>query len=135
MMRRVYSSKTRPRPSFRRALIVVNDLLAQGTLAALHHCGIAVPSEMSVCSFDNVESSAFTIPALTTVESHAVRRGEEAARLALARLAQPQSPPMSITVPTKLIIRDSTGPARITDRICCRLRAVSASSPCAGSVA
>jgi DNA-binding LacI/PurR family transcriptional regulator len=95
------------------ALIVVNDLLAQGTLAALHHCGFTVPNEVSVCSFDNVESSAFTIPALTTVESHAVRRGEEAARLALARLAQPQSPPMSITVPTKLIIRDSTGPVRL----------------------
>jgi DNA-binding LacI/PurR family transcriptional regulator len=92
------------------ALIVVNDLLAQGVLAALHRCGIAVPDEMSVCSFDNIESSAFTIPALTTVESHAVLRGQEAARLALARLAHPQSPPMSIAVPTELVVRDSTGP-------------------------
>jgi LacI family transcriptional regulator len=79
------------------ALIFVNDLLAQGVLAALHRCGVAVPDEMSVCSFDNIESSAFTIPSLTTVESHAVLRGQEAARLALARLAHPQSPPMSIT--------------------------------------
>jgi LacI family transcriptional regulator len=91
-------------------LIVVNDLLAQGTLAALHRRGVAVPQDMSVCSFDNIESSAFTIPALTTVESHAVLRGAEAARLALARLAHPQSPTMSIAVPTKLIVRDSTGP-------------------------
>lgn len=92
------------------ALIVVNDLLAQGTLAALHRCGVLVPQEMSVCSFDNIDSSAFTVPALTTVESHAVLRGQEAARVALERLAHPQSPPMSIYVPTKLIVRDSTGP-------------------------
>ncbi|PWT70237.1 MAG: hypothetical protein C5B60_12395 [Chloroflexi bacterium] len=92
------------------ALIVVNDLLAQGVLAALHRRGVGVPEEMSVCSFDNIESSAFTVPSLTTVESHAVLRGEEAARIALARLAHPQSSPMSITVPTELIVRDSTGP-------------------------
>lgn len=96
------------------ALIVVNDLLAQGTLAALQHCHISVPGQMSVCSFDNIESSAFTIPALTTVESHAFQRGEEAARVALARLAHPQSPPMAITVPTKLIVRDSTGPVPLS---------------------
>ncbi len=46
------------------ALIVVNDLLAQGTLAALHRYGVLVPQEMSVCSFDTIDSSAFTIPPL-----------------------------------------------------------------------
>jgi LacI family transcriptional regulator len=34
------------------ALIVVNDPLAQGTLAALNRCGVLVPQEMSVRSFD-----------------------------------------------------------------------------------
>jgi DNA-binding LacI/PurR family transcriptional regulator len=92
------------------ALIVVNDLLAGATLAALYNAGITVPNDMSVASFDNTPNSAFTLPPLTTVDCEAQVIGAEAARLTIERLISPERPPENIYTRSKLIIRSSTGP-------------------------
>ena len=97
------------RPS---ALIVVNDLLASATLAALYNADITIPRDMSVASFDNTPNSAFTLPPLTTVDCEARVIGAEAARLTIERLLTPERPSENIYTRSKLIIRSSTGPAR-----------------------
>ena len=48
-------------------------------------------------------------PALTTVAIGARQLGEEAARLLLRRVKSPESPPESIILPPKLIVRSSCG--------------------------
>ncbi|GCE07629.1 LacI family DNA-binding transcriptional regulator [Dictyobacter aurantiacus] len=92
------------------ALVVVNDLLAMGVLAALAHSHIRVPQQMSVISFDNIPQASYTIPALTTVDYNARLIGEEAARLTIERLAQRDRPPILTEIPPRLIIRQSTAP-------------------------
>lgn len=93
------------------ALIVVNDLLASAVLNALFGVHISVPAEMSVASFDNIPSAAYTIPPLTTVDYDAYALGEQAARLTIERLAHLDRPPVYSQLPARLIIRDSTGSA------------------------
>lgn len=52
------------------AVIFKNDQMAIAGLAAFHQCGIRVPEDLSVLGYDNVPESAYTIPALTTVDTN-----------------------------------------------------------------
>ncbi len=49
------------------AVFVCNDLMAIGALRAAHESGVRVPDELSIVGFDDIELSAYTSPALTTV--------------------------------------------------------------------
>jgi LacI family transcriptional regulator len=49
------------------AIICGNDVLAFGALLEAQHLGIAVPEEMSIAGFDDLEFSAQIKPALTTI--------------------------------------------------------------------
>ncbi len=93
------------------ALVVVNDHLALGVLAALHRAGVAVPAAMSVSSFDNTNLAPYTIPSLTSVDVEARAMGERAARLTIERLSDPQQRLALVQVEPRLVVRDSTGPA------------------------
>jgi DNA-binding LacI/PurR family transcriptional regulator len=93
------------------ALIVVNDLLAMGVLAALHAAGIGVPAQMSVAAFDNTRLARYTIPPLTSVDPQAHLIGENVARIAFDRLSAPDRLPAHGETSARLIVRASTGPA------------------------
>lgn len=93
------------------ALIVVNDLLAGAVLTALHTAGISVPTQMSVASFDNTPGAAYIVPPLTTVDSQAYTMGAEGARLTIERLYAHDRLSEQVMLHSKLIIRESTGPA------------------------
>jgi DNA-binding LacI/PurR family transcriptional regulator len=98
------------RPS---ALIVVNDLLAMGVLAALSGAGIQVPTTMSVASFDNTPLATYTIPPLTSVDQDSRTLGRQAARVTIERLATPDGPPMFVETTARLAVRKSTGSATV----------------------
>ena len=95
-----------PRPS---AILVINDLLALGALraAALH--GLRVPDDLSIASFDDIEMAAYATPPLTTTRVHAEEIGRTAARLLLTRLQNPSIPPQHVRIPSRLVVRASTG--------------------------
>lgn len=93
------------------ALIVVNDLLALGALAALHDAGLPVPGQVSVAAFDNTRLARYSVPPLTSVDPQARLLGEHVARLAFDRLLAPDSPSIHAETSPRLIVRGSTGPA------------------------
>jgi DNA-binding LacI/PurR family transcriptional regulator len=95
------------------AIVVVNDLVATGVLAALYNARVNVPREISVLSFDNTRPSMYMVPPLTTVDCQGLDMGKEAARLTIERLANPAKPPEHLTTRATLVVRDSTGPAPI----------------------
>jgi len=68
------------------ALFCFNDMLAIGVLKGLHSAGIRVPGDFSVVGFDNIVFSAYTNPALTTLDQPKRYIGAEAARLILGLL-------------------------------------------------
>ncbi len=95
------------------AVITYNDLMAIGLMRGLRDCGVAVPGRVSVVGFDNTFASDLVTPGLTTVAAPLRSLGETAVStvLAIAHGSRPATDRPHM-LPTKLIVRESTGPAR-----------------------
>lgn len=95
-----------PRPT---AVMCGNDVLAIGALAESQALGYAVPRELSITGFDDLEIASVVTPALTTVRFPTADLGTYAARHLLARLSgQPFE--MRTELPVALVVRASTAP-------------------------
>jgi LacI family transcriptional regulator len=97
-----------PRPT---AIIGINDLMAFGAMQAVLQQGYRVPQDFSIAGFDDIQISSLLAPPLTTGRADGVEIGQLCVRLILQRLASPELPPQRVHLPTRLIIRGSTGPA------------------------
>jgi DNA-binding LacI/PurR family transcriptional regulator len=93
------------------ALIAFNDLLAIGALQRLERRGIDVPRAISVVGYDDIFGADFCHPALTTVAGPIEEAGRRLVDQLLAVLAG--RPASQLSLPTQLIIRDSSGPAAV----------------------
>jgi LacI family transcriptional regulator len=61
------------------AVFCGSDVLAVGALRECRNRGLAVPADISIIGFDNLEISEYTDPPLSTLNVPAVEMGEEAA--------------------------------------------------------
>jgi LacI family transcriptional regulator len=93
------------------ALIAINDLLAIGALRAAKDLGLSVPENVSLVGYDDIQMANYMVPRLTTVSKDSIRLGQEAVRLLLERIANPNSPRQKVNIPPRFIVRESTGPA------------------------
>ena len=100
-------------PSRPTALISINDLLAIGVLRAAADLGLRIPDDLSLVSYDDIPVARYLVPRLTTVSKEPVKVGQEAVKLLLARIQNPERPIQKVDMPIHLIVRDSTGPAPI----------------------
>lgn len=91
------------------AIIAANDRMALGAMAAVWDLGRRVPDDVSVVGFDNIASSKYVRPSLTTVESPGHHAGEEAMELMVGILRGDDVPRRTV-MPCELIVRQSTGP-------------------------
>jgi LacI family transcriptional regulator len=100
------------------ALFAFNDISAIGAMRALRESGRRVPEDVSVVGFDDIQSSAYQLPPLTTVRQPLRRMGELAAEIALTRIGDPNKDVhgKQITVQPELVVRGSTAPAPPADR-------------------
>ncbi len=104
-MARLLARKTRPT-----AVLASNDMTAIGALGAIHERGLRVPEDISIVGFDDIQISAFTQPALTTVRLSR----DEIARVAfraLYSIRQDGGKGMEYGVLPALVVRRSTGRA------------------------
>lgn len=90
------------------AVVIASDPMALGAYRALHEAGIKVPEEMSIFSFDDIESAAFLQPALSSVKVHTFEMGRTAAKLLYDRMNS-RSIPFKVVLPTELSLRESVG--------------------------
>lgn len=91
------------------AVFAANDQMALGLLRALHEKGRAVPKEVSVVGFDDMDEAAHFWPPLTTVRQSFDEVGRRAVAALLAEITNGGAA-VAITVPTELIVRASTAP-------------------------
>jgi LacI family transcriptional regulator len=96
------------------AIFASNDMLAIGALRAAAEQGWSVPKALSVIGFDGIEMGAFTSPSLTTVGYPIRSMGETAATVLIDRLAGRSNQVSEVVVEPRVIVRESTGPARGT---------------------
>lgn len=87
------------------AIFAANDLTAYGARLALFRRGIAVPDQVSVVGFDDLHSSMYTTPPLTTVRQPLFDVGQRLGR-AILRMIRQQ--PLELEVPEpSLVVRES----------------------------
>ena len=93
------------------AVLCFNDVSAMGSIRALHEAGLRVPHDVSILGFDDIQSSAFHVPSLTTIRQPLQEMGSTAARILLNKLAG-QATNEIVEIDPQLIVRESTGPVR-----------------------
>lgn len=93
------------------AVLAMSDAIAVGALRAARERGLAVPGDLSVVGFDDVELARIADPALTTIHQPIARKGEQAVELLLAILEGRSGPDQHEVLATRLVVRASTGPA------------------------
>jgi LacI family transcriptional regulator len=94
------------------AVFAASDLMAAGAIRAIEQAGLAVPADVAVVGFDDIQLAAMMQPALTTIRQDKLGLGT-AAGDALVRMIELDgtSPPV-ITLPVELVVRDSSGSHR-----------------------
>lgn len=106
------------------ALFAFDDASAIGATRAFLDAGLRVPEDVSVVGFDDIQIAAYHNPRLTTVRQPLREMGRVAASVLLERINAPQgtdgrssarSEDSFVIVAPELIVRDSTGPARVED--------------------
>jgi LacI family transcriptional regulator len=88
------------------AVFAANDQSAYGAMLALHRRGLKVPEDVSVIGYDDLPTSSFSIPPLTTVH-RAIDEVGEAAAQAMIDLLDGRLPTAVVPAAT-LAIREST---------------------------
>lgn len=92
------------------SVFAANDQTAYGAMLALHRRGHVVPRDVSIVGFDDLPTSSFTIPPLTTVHRGIAEIGEAAAE-AMIDLIEGRAPRLRAASMT-LAIRETTRPVR-----------------------
>jgi LacI family transcriptional regulator len=93
------------------AVFAANDLSAMQTLHVAHSLGLAIPGDVSVVGFDNIPESALIEPPLTTIDQSIQEMGRQAVELLIDLIEGNTERPQRITLPTRLVVRQSTGRA------------------------
>ena len=89
------------------AILCLSDVLALGVLFELQRQKVRVPEDLSLMGIDDLPSSSFTVPEITTVHLPVTRMGERTAEAAVQWIEN-QVIPKSQLIEASLIIRRST---------------------------
>jgi LacI family transcriptional regulator len=93
-----------------RAIVCANDQTALGVLDILEQHGVRVPEDVLVTGFDGITAGRHSRPRLTTVHQPMVELGRAAVHAITARLDDPGLGPQSLTLPVRVVLRDSCPP-------------------------
>jgi len=90
------------------AVVAVSDMMAIWAMKTLQARGFEVPKDVAVTGFNNSREERLSTPPLTTVDLPFGEQGSKAMEVLLQQLAG-ESVPALITLPSKLIVRQSCG--------------------------
>jgi DNA-binding LacI/PurR family transcriptional regulator len=94
------------------AVFVANDQMALGVMRALHENGRAVPTDVSVVGFDDIPEAGYVTPALTTVRQDFDLVGRNGLQLMIDQINSGRRQAQALVVKSRLVVRESSGPAR-----------------------
>lgn len=89
------------------ACLAGNDRIALGIMAAATDLGYVIPDSLAVVGFDNIATSRYMRPSLTTMDMPAHRMGAEGMRL-LLRVIAGETVPSRTVFDAELLIRQSS---------------------------
>ncbi|KUO16205.1 substrate-binding domain-containing protein [Streptomyces dysideae] len=94
------------------AVLAANDDVAMGVIRGFQDRGWRVPQDMSVFGWDNQEFTAYFNPSISTVDLDREAMGQQAMKALLTRIRQEAEPELHLDLDSRLVLRESTGPAR-----------------------
>jgi LacI family transcriptional regulator len=94
------------------AIFAASDLMAAGALRAANELGIRVPQDVAVVGFDDIGLASLIQPQLTTVRQDMHALGAAAAAGLARMIDDPETAPARELVPTRLVVRASSGGSR-----------------------
>ncbi|WP_328540242.1 LacI family DNA-binding transcriptional regulator [Streptomyces sp. NBC_00344] len=100
-----------PRPT---AVFCANDLLALGVLQVVYAAGLAVPQDLAIVGYDDIEFAAAAAVPLTSVRQPAVAMGRLAADLLLEEVGPDTQDHrhQHVVLQPELVVRESSGSRR-----------------------
>ncbi|MEP7310225.1 MAG: LacI family DNA-binding transcriptional regulator [Acidobacteriota bacterium] len=98
------------------AIVCFNDQMAIGAMDVLRRRGLVVPDDLSVVGFDDISFARYTVPPLTTIAQPVREIGQETVRLLLAIVRGQTSSAVSVILPHRLVVRESTAPPAGTNK-------------------
>lgn len=103
-------------PSPPTAIFVASNAIMPGVIRTLRQTGVALPDEMSLICFDDVDWFSWSSPPITAVSTAYTALAEAAVELLLARAAggaaAAERPPVFMEVNFEFVLRRSTAPPR-----------------------
>lgn len=91
------------------ALVIGNNSMTLGAMAALKQHALAVPRDMAVVGYDDFSWTDVFSPGLTTIVQPAHEVGRSAMKLLLRRFETPRAPAMTVELGPELVHRESCG--------------------------
>jgi DNA-binding LacI/PurR family transcriptional regulator len=89
------------------AVFAGSDQIARGVYEALRQSNLEIPGDVSVAGFNDTEAALFD-PPLTSVREFPEQLGQHLAEFLTGALQDPLGERKQITIPTKLVVRQST---------------------------
>ncbi|WP_229674376.1 LacI family DNA-binding transcriptional regulator [Nakamurella endophytica] len=87
------------------AVFCINDIVAVGALNAARERGLAVPGDLTVVGFDDLDIASWPVFDLTTVRIDFAAMARRAAELLLRRLGSPDAAPVHERFPVEPVLR------------------------------
>jgi DNA-binding LacI/PurR family transcriptional regulator len=94
------------------AVMAANDMMALGAMQELRAAGLRIPQDISIVGFDDIAFASLTDPPLTTICLPRMELGRRAVEALMTTIEHPDRQGVEIHIPTYLIMRGSTAPAR-----------------------
>lgn len=89
------------------AMVVSDDILAVSLERICNQCGISIPEDLSIISFNDSLFAKLTSPQLTSIDVNSFQLGIEAASQLINHIENPNLLATKIIVPHRIIERDS----------------------------
>lgn len=90
-------------------VFALNDALALGAMRVLQQTGYAIPNDVSLIGFDNIEEAQYAVPSLTTIDPGMAQIAEKAVDLLVDLIAHPtrRASPEELLVDYEVVPRES----------------------------
>lgn len=88
-------------------IFAASDTLAIGALRAINEANLTIPDDIQLIGCNDIPTSQYTSPALSTVKIYTELMGETGVKLLLERVSGERTEALKVIVPHKIILRES----------------------------
>ncbi len=88
-------------------IFAASDTLAIGALRAITEAGLSIPNDIALIGCNDIPTSQYTFPQLSTVKIYTELMGQTGVKLLMDQINTKRTVPLEVTVPHKIILRQS----------------------------